>query len=331
MVPLFASLALHGAAGMWVKVRAPNVESRSIPQTDVWSGRGIEIEPGPVEMPAAAAPSEDPAEAAEPSTDTVEPVVAAPRLEPACVVDCARTEVATEPRAPERRADLKPAASATRRTSPRDESLRKPPTPDTARSSTHVSTTAASTAASSGAPSGEAFGTAGLPPGVRFLPLAYTRAISQGGWGVPGFRSAPTGKLCDARVSIAVADDHSLGPVEYGGEAEREAVPPLCRTLFENARRLIVSGEFSLDAKSLTNGTMRLEITVEVTDGEPRTETEGENAPNGLWSESHEPVSAGRRGRSTFVLNSGRRVNAFVELGSLLSHSKVAPGEPVLQ
>ena len=56
MVPLFVSLALHGAAGVWVKVRAPNVESRSIPQTDVWSGRGIEIEPAPVEVPAAALP-----------------------------------------------------------------------------------------------------------------------------------------------------------------------------------------------------------------------------------------------------------------------------------
>ena len=57
---------------------------------------------------------------------------------------------------------------------------------------------------------------------------------------------------------------------------------------------------------------MRLKLKVEVTDGAPRAESE--DAPNGLWSESHEPVSAGRRGRSTFVLNSGRRVNAFVEL-----------------
>ena len=301
MVPLFVSLALHGAAGVWVKVRAASVESRSVPQTDVWSGRGIEIEAAPVEVPAAALQSEDRAEAAEPSPDSVAPSVP-PRLEPACVADCERPEVATEPRAPERRAPVKPTASAT-----------QPQTPDTVRSSTRSPTSATSAAPpSSGAPSGEAFGSVGLPPGVRFLPLAYTRAISQGGWGLAGFRSAPTGTLCDARVSIAVADDHSLGPVEYGGESEREAVPPLCRTLFENARRLIVSGEFSLDPKSLTDGVMRLKLRVEVTDGEPRAESE--DAPYGLWSESHEPVSTGRRGRSTFVLNSGRRVDAFVEL-----------------
>jgi hypothetical protein len=136
--------------------------------------------------------------------------------------------------------------------------------------------------------------------------------MSQGGWGVAGFRSAPTGTLCIARVSIAVADDHSIGPVEYGGEAEREAVPPLCRTLFENARRLIVSGEFSLDAKSLTNGVMRLKVTVEVTDG--KSHPEAEDAPHELWTESYEPPSAGRRGWSTFELNSGRRVDAFIEL-----------------
>jgi hypothetical protein len=129
---------------------------------------------------------------------------------------------------------------------------------------------------------------------------------------VSGFRTASPGKLCEATIRIAVGVDRGIGPVDYGSEDAREALAPLCRTLFENARRLIVNGEFSLDPQSLASGVMRLRLTVTVSDGEPH--AGAEDAPYGLWSESHELVSAGRRGRSSFTLNSGRRVDAFLEL-----------------
>lgn len=120
-----------------------------------------------------------------------------------------------------------------------------------------------------------------------------------------------TGKLCEAHVAIAVGSDRRLGELEYRSELERDALPPLCRTMFENGHRLVANGEFSLDPKRLTDGVMRLRVEVLVTDGEPPTESD---APNELFSESYETPSAGKRGRSTFLLNSGRRVDAFVDV-----------------
>jgi hypothetical protein len=151
----------------------------------------------------------------------------------------------------------------------------------------------------------------GLPAGVRYLPKAYTRALSQGAWGVAGFRDVPAGKLCEAHVAIAVSADRRLGELEYRSDEERDALPPPCRKMFENGYRLVANGEFSLDPKHLTDGVMRLRIEVQVTDGEPPKESD---APNELFSEDHVAPSAGQRGRSTFLLNSGRRVDAFLDV-----------------
>jgi hypothetical protein len=154
----------------------------------------------------------------------------------------------------------------------------------------------------------DAFGAVGLPPGVRYLPKAYTRALPQGSWGVAGFRTAPTGKLCEAEIAIAVAEDKSLGALEVPDELERAALPGLCKTMFENAHRLVSNGEFSLDAKTLVSGVVRLRIEVVVSDGEARPEGDSKE----MWD--YHPPSPGKRGRGTFVLISGRRVDAFVNI-----------------
>jgi hypothetical protein len=313
LIPLVLSLALHVGAGVgarvWVEVRGADTPPRTEIPPDVWAGRGIELEES--EEVTAETPASTPAV----ETPPVAPGEHGRTREPACVLNCSP---ANERDAPHERDATRSAPDAATKTSAPPRAVRIPPraaTPPRA-SATSTGTSASSPAAGAASTTsgalGQAFGAAGLPPGVRHLPRAYTRAISQGGWGVAGFRSAPPGRLCEARVSITIAEDRSIGPVDYGGDAEREAVPPLCRSLFENARRLLVNGEFSLDAASLTSGAMRLRITVEVSDGEPHDDA-GEG-PNGLFSESHEPAGAGRRGRSSFTLNSGRRVDAFVEL-----------------
>jgi hypothetical protein len=154
----------------------------------------------------------------------------------------------------------------------------------------------------------DAFGAVGLPPHVRYLPKAYTRALPQGSWGLAGFRTAPMGKLCEAHVAIAVAGDKSLGALDVPDELERAALPGLCKTMFENAHRLVSNGEFSLDPKTLTSGVMRLRIEVVVSDGEARPEGDSKE----MWD--YDPPSPGKRGRGTFVLISGRRVDAFVNI-----------------
>jgi hypothetical protein len=167
-------------------------------------------------------------------------------------------------------------------------------------------------AVSSSASSSEPFGAVGLPQGVRFLPKAYAWALNQGSWGVAGFRTVSPGKLCEARVSVTVGEDRKLGPLEYADDRERDRLPALCRTMLENGHRLVATGEFSLDPKRLESGVMRLRVEVEVTDGDGNPDTELD--PNGLSGESYEAPSRGKRGRSTFIFNSGRRIDAFIDI-----------------
>jgi hypothetical protein len=295
---------------MWVKVRDTKREpttERAPARPDVWAGRGIEIESAPLDS-LDDVPTGERAPAPEARPRDVERT---PALERACVTNCAREVTGDVAQAPTRTPDESPVVPTSRSLAAQAPRARPAkPAASTVPSASRASS-AADGATDGGAAPGAAFGSAGMPPGVRHLPQAYTRAISQGSWGVVGFRSAPAGALCDVRLSISVGDDRSVGPVEYD-ERERDAVPALCRALLENARRLIASGEFSLDASSLASGVLRLRVLVEISDGEPRTESE--DSPHGLWSESHEPPSVRRRGRSTFTLNSGRRVDAFVEL-----------------
>jgi hypothetical protein len=314
LVPVIASLALHVSvgAGVWVEVRhqpAPPPRTRLPP--DVWSGPGVEIEMA--SSPAEGAPAE-PALVAPTGAAPGEQAIA---LGPACVANCSEVNAPAVADPPEMKVPAERDTNAPRRPrpAPRRASSQATASPASSASAARPSDASAGTpsdarAASSGS-AGPAFGAAGLPRGVRYLPYAYSRALPQGGWGVAGFRSAAPGRLCEAKLEIAVAEDRSIGPVDYGGEREREAVPPLCRTLFENARRLIVNGEFSLDEASLASGSMRFRVTVEVSDGEPR--EDADEGPNGLFAVDG-PARAGRRFESSFRLNSGRRVDAVVEL-----------------
>ncbi len=113
-------------------------------------------------------------------------------------------------------------------------------------------------------------------------------------------------------MSIAVGDDRKLGPLEYADERERERLPALCRTMLENGYRLVAAGEFSLDPKRIESGTMRLSIEVEVSD--EAAHADADHDPNELFGESQDPPSPGKRGRSTFILNSGRRIDAFIDI-----------------
>ena len=304
-VALVASFGLHGAVGMWVKVRSPGSEVPMPLPVDVWSGRGIEVAPAEVDTVSIGEPGAEPAlPNADERAASPEPAVS---VEPACVSNCAPAETKTLTRTEER-----PATSDTSKPVRTPKVVSSAPSVTPATLGSPAATPSAAVSSDGSAPSaGDAFGMVGLPPGVRHLPKAYTRALNQGSWRVAGFRTAPAGKLCEGHVAIAVGADRRLGELEYPSEQERDALPSLCQKMFENAHRLVASGEFSLDPKRLTDGVMRLRIEVHVSDGEPPTESD---APNELFSESYETPSAGKRGRSTFIFNSGRRVDAFVEV-----------------
>jgi hypothetical protein len=297
VVWFLVSLGLHGGAGMWVKVRSAAVEQRPAVRSDIWSGRGIEIDPAEVEVaPSSASSPSDPTSATAESAGASDSPAQAVALEPLCVANCAPAMKAPIPVEAKPIATTKPKPLAT--------------TSATGIASSGDSTAAApssSVATSGGTTSGDAFGAVGLPPGVRYLPKAYTRALPQGSWGLAGFRTAPTGKFCEAHVVIAVAEDKTLGALEVPDELERASLPALCKTMFENAHRLVSNGEFSLDPKTLTSGVMRLRIEVVVSDVEALPEGDPQ-----LWN--YDDPLPGKRGRGTFVLPSGRRVDAFVNI-----------------
>jgi hypothetical protein len=297
VIALLVSLGLHGVVGMWVKVRPSEVERPSRERPDVWSGSGIEIEPVAVDTePAPAAPV-----AGDEATSVPETAEHTVTLEPACVNDC----IAKTKKPPEE-AEQNPSV---KRTEPHATAAPSAAAPSA--SSTGVAPSASVASSASGAP-GEAYGAVGLPPGVRSLPKAYVRALSEGSYGIAEFRSAPVGRLCEARLAVHVGEDSRLGELEYESDEKRDALPRACQRMFDNVMLRLRAGEFSVDPSKLTSGVMRIHVAVEVSDEEPHLDADRD--PKGLWGESHEEPRAGKRGRSTFILNSGRRVDAFVDL-----------------
>lgn len=290
------SLGLHGVAGMWVKVRSTGAERPEAARPDVWAGRGIEIDRTELEEPPMTRSESEAATADERSAAQAEKSIG---IDPVCVTNCV-TPDATPPAPTSKRVPAPSAAASVASTS----------TAPGASTSAPVASTSAAASSSGTNASEAAFGALGLPAGVRHLPNAYTRALNQGSWGVAGFRTVPAGKLCEAHVSIAVGEDRKLGPLEYRDERERDALPALCRTMLENGYRLVSTGEFSLDPKRLEGGVMRLRIEVEVTDGPPDTERD----PKEVAVLSNEYPTPTTRGRSTFLLISGRRVDAFIDI-----------------
>jgi hypothetical protein len=284
---LAVSAALHGLFGVWVEVRgdARAPELREV--ADSWSGPGIEVDsvPAPAEAaPAGAPPAEQAREAVPEATAAAptEPRVMLPHAEPS----------PTSPRKP-------------RVSSPSHVSRVAPP--DAA-----ASTAASVTSATASGSSAEPFGAQGLPPGVRHLPKAFTRALSIADRGDPRWLTLPAGPAGEARIELPVAEDGKLGELSYTDQDERDKLAPVVRHLLENTRLLLESGHFSLDSASLRAGVERLRVRVEVV--EPPAAGDSEGDPNELKELEYEPPTHGKPGRGSFALNSGRRVIGWVYL-----------------
>ena len=302
VIAVLLSLGLHAGVGMWVKVRGGSSESPPRERPDVWSGRGIEIEPAPIETePGSIAPRASDDDAT-PAGNAAEHAVS---IEPACVNDCVPSSREHAAHPAERILPAKPKPTATTSAMPTASAM-----PPAAPTSSSAASAASGTRATSEV--AEPYGAVGLPPGVRGLPKAYARALSEGSYGIAEFRSAPVGTLCEARLAIPVGEDSRLGELEYESDEKRDALPRACRKMFDNVMIRLRAGQFSIDPSKLTAGTMRIHVSVAVSDEEPHLDAERD--PKDLWGESHEEPRRGRRGRSTFVLNSGRRVDAFIDL-----------------
>jgi len=279
------SVALHVAFGVWVEVRAGELETARPIQTDRFSGEGIDV--ATVVTAGAAHP------------DAVQP----PRAEPAGIGAVRPAATAVEPEAP------RPLfAKAAEPAAPRPPARHRVVSPAAGVRAEPPAGSSSDTAPSS-PPAG--FGAAGLPPGVRHLPKAFARAIALANRADLRWRGLAPGIVDETSVVLTVADDGTLGKLSYPVAGDETRIAPVVRKLLDNTVLLLASGKFSLDAGAVSPGTMRLRVRVEI---EQQASGGADVDPDELHALDYEPPRPGKRGHGAFVLNSGRRVVAWISV-----------------
>lgn len=289
IVTLTASLAVHGLfVAAALHFLGPTDQNR--PEvSNHWSADAVEVgtvtpEPAPVE-PAAPEPAEAPPE----------PTPEKPRPEPPS------PSVPELPRPPEP-ADLPeaPAPRPARAPSPPPESASAAP------SSEPLPARVPALGAAPDAGQSGTLGMLGLPPGVRHLGRAFTKALSAT-WGDPRWSTLPLGVVGRARVTLSVDPEGRLSPIELDPEIP---TPSVIEKMLKNAMLNLRAGRFSIDPATLTPGVEHYDITVELS---LRGVTPDETAdPQKLYQVGHQPPEPGRPGFGRFTLNSGRHVEAQV-------------------
>jgi hypothetical protein len=256
-----------------------------LPRHDAWSGHGIEVD-APIDATPPAATAE-PNVAAAPAPVDATPVTA-PRTAVARPVSTAR---------PAKRAATAPAGGET----PSGD-VTSPQPAGTPPSGVAAQAEGASTAA--------AFGAAGLPAGVRHLPRAFARAVALANRGDKAWRTIPPGVVGEASVALPVEANGALGSLEFDDARERDRLLPVVRRMLDNTVLLLASGRFSLNARELSGGVMRVRLRVEILEQSAMADPEVD--PNELNAIDYEPPQAGKPGHGAFLLNSGRRVICWV-------------------
>jgi hypothetical protein len=268
------SLALHAALGVWVGVRADELPPpvKSEPIRDAWAGNGIEVDAPPAPL----SPPSEPAAA---------PAIATPKRA------AVPRSVAPVPRKTD--GDERSGAAA---------AAKNPPAKSAAAPSN------LQTAPNAGSPA--PFGAAGLPPGVRHLPRAFARAVALANRGDAAWRTLPPGIVGEASVELPVEESGALGSLRFDDTRERDRLLPAVRRMLDNTVLLLASGRFSLDARELSVGVMRVRVRVEILEQSAMADPDVD--PNELNAIDYEPPQAGKPGHGAFLLNSGRRVICWV-------------------
>jgi hypothetical protein len=304
-VTLAASLVLHAAFWAFVLRAQPRPPADDAPREDPWSGDGLEVDA--IREPAAASTTTRAETADAPRAPAPEPAEPPPGAPPRP----AAPEPETSPEGPPV-SDPRPARPEPAATAPSDASA-SPTTAPSASPLASAPSRADSTAPaeSESSPSGAGvFGSAGLPPGVRHLALAFARALPKGAHTDAAFRELPLGKLGEARIRLRVDEDGKLGTLELVDERARETLPAPIVRMLENALRLLSFGRFSLSTQKLEPGVLSLRVRVEISEEAPSI---AENAQPNHVRELKGPASGAENPkRAWFVLNSGRRVDAWV-------------------
>jgi hypothetical protein len=157
-----------------------------------------------------------------------------------------------------------------------------------------------------------AFGSEGLPPGVRSLPGAFARAIPPATGADPIWQSLPAGTQRPFILAIEVDADGHIGAAKILGAHDGSEIPPQFEHLRQRVIALLGGGLFALQSNGKA-GRDLFRITITLSD---RAVTE-DSEPAQLVERGFEPPRGNTPGRAYFTLASGRHFEAKVEvLGS---------------
>ena len=308
VTPLLGSLGLHVgvALALLVAVRQPlPVPALDRTQPDAWAGNAVEVDAVatpdatdnvPSSAPAipqtAAAAAAEPAHEPEPSTPNTPPPPSTP-----------------PPPRTERSAPDRPTPKAT--PAPIRPGVPRPSKPMLDHGAGTTTATASDTTSGTGAavPATGAFGADALPPGVRSLPSAFTRAIPPATGADPIWQSLPIGAQHPFTIAVEVDAEGHIASAEIVKEKDGSPAATQALHLRERVVALLGGGLFALH-NNVGAGRELFRITITLSD----TPVHDQDDPAQLVERGFDPPRGGAPGRAYFTLASGRHFEAKVQV-----------------
>jgi hypothetical protein len=292
ITPLLGSLGLHCGfvLVLLLAVHHPAAKRAYSTRPDAWAGNAVEVDAVATPDAVSNLPSDSLPAA---KTEAAEQAAANPPADAPTFVS-------------ERSQPPKPAIHVAR-TQPR--------APQTAKVKSPASTDAPAATAANGrgndavAPATGVFGAEGLPPGVRSLPSAFTRAIPPATGADPIWQTLPTGSERPFAIAIEVDADGHIRSAEILKEKDGSAPEAQASHVRERVVALLGGGLFALQS-SVGAGRQLLRITITLSD---RAVHEDDD-PAQLVERGFEPPRGAAPGRAYFTLASGRHFEAKVQV-----------------
>ncbi|HEY3256757.1 MAG TPA: hypothetical protein VGJ91_22530 [Polyangiaceae bacterium] len=154
-----------------------------------------------------------------------------------------------------------------------------------------------------------AFGSEGLPPGVRSLPGAFARAIPPATGADPIWQSLPVGTQRPFTLAVEVDGEGQIASAKILEAHDGNEVPPQFEHLRQRVIALLGAGLFALQNNGVA-GRDLFRITITLSDRAVREES----GPAELVERGFEPPRGRAAGRAYFTLASGRHFEARVEV-----------------
>jgi len=299
VAPLVGSLGLHAALVLaFVCATHPTTRAPepARPQRDAWLGNAVEVD-------AVASPEGAPS----PQRTATEASDGAPTENGGAVTPprAASAPVATPQVASEASLGRRATAPAPKRPPPR---AAKSPAVEPS-SGGKSATRAEGAAGSTAAPAAGAFGGEGLPPGVRSLPSAFTRAIPPATGADPVWQTLPVGSEHPFTIAVEVDAEGHIFRAEIVKEQDGSEPTSQATHLKQRVVALLGGGLFALQ-NNIGEGRALFRITITLSDRAVHEEDD----PAQLVERGFDPPHGSSPGRAYFTLASGRHFEAKVQV-----------------